>query len=372
MIARWFTSGDPSGLIRYVVHDAGTPADPHPSTSDRVRWCWSINSGAGGHAAALKEIEDLIADAEALKAAAGISGRGRKSKKTMGHLILSWERGAEISEEHALETGLKAVHALGLLRHHAVLAFHDDRAHPHLHIAICRIDPETGRTMNKKNPAQTLSSYARAYEKVHGIVVPRREEIAQARERALAAEAGSAEQREAQQLEERLRRGRQLHRGPGRPRRPRWERREWAAGRRAGSADAVTKAKIEDEKVDRQSRLRDALDQRAIERSIARRCPTLRAGELELAAQDLAGGNDEQDVVARVGAAACSRLARRRPPIGGNVGTLPPRLLNAVRRAVEDALRGRGYAVTALTAPAAPAAKPLRKPPKPERGGLSR
>ena len=47
--------------------------------------------------------------------------------------------------------------------------------------AICRIDPETGRTINKRNPAQVLSAFARAYEKRTGIVVPRRGGVARAR-----------------------------------------------------------------------------------------------------------------------------------------------------------------------------------------------
>ena len=215
MIARWITNGDAAGLIRYISYDSPTASDRRPEKTDRVKFFWSINGGETPEEVAA-EIQQLVADAPQLKAAAGISSRGRKSTKCMGYLMISWEPGAVITEAHAGEVGHKAILALGLKDHIGVMAFHSDRPHPLLHIAICRIDPETGRTINTRNPAQGLSAFAREYEKAHGIVVPLRESIAQARERALAAEPGSAEQRQAQELEQQLRRGRERRRGPER------------------------------------------------------------------------------------------------------------------------------------------------------------
>ena len=204
-----------------------------------------------------------------------------------------------------------------ILRRYAVTrAFHDDKDHPHLHIAICRIDRQTGRTRNRKNPAQTLSAYARRYEQEHGIVVPRREAIAQAYERRTAAEPGSAEWQQATALEEQLRRGRQRRRTPERPRRPRWERKMWASGRRAGVPDSKTKAKIEYRRAERDAALRDTQDQRAVERTLARHWPHLTAGALISLARHLEGESEQPDV-ARLGGAACARLSRRRPRRSG-------------------------------------------------------
>ena len=310
------------------------------------------------------EIRQLIADAPGLKAAAGISGRGRKSKKPMGHLILSWEPGAEISEQHAFETGWGAVRALGLDKHHAVLAFHEDKKHPHLHIAICRIDPDTGRTRNRKNPAQALSAYARRYEQEHGIVVPRREAIAQAYERRTAAEPGSAEWQQATALEEQLRRGRQLRRGPGRPRRPRWERKMWADGRRAGVPDSQTKTKIEQRRGERDAALRDTQDQRAVERALARHWPQLPPSTLSSLARRLKGKSKQpQPDVARIGSRACARQSRLRPRSGSGDSVLGDGTVAAVRRTVERTLVARGRTVTVASAGAAAQKNQTRTPP---------
>ena len=209
--------------------------------------------------------------------------------------------------------------------------------------AICRIDPETGRTINKRNPAQVLSAFARAYEKRTGIVVPRREALPE--------------------LEEQLRRQRQRRRGPGRPRRPRLERKLWATGRRNGVPDHETKRLIKRRRVERQAALRDTQDQRAVERVIARTWPALPSGVLQLAAHRLAR-EGEQDDVTRLGAAACALLARRRP-IRTDVSSLSGGTLFLIRRRIETTLRTCGRAVTAAASRAArrwPPPAPLRRP----------
>ena len=63
-------------------------------------------------------------------------------------------------------------------RHYAVCAAHTDTACPHVHVAVSRVDPETGRAVNLDAGAtKRLSRWAEQYEREHGgIVVPTRVE----------------------------------------------------------------------------------------------------------------------------------------------------------------------------------------------------
>ena len=63
-------------------------------------------------------------------------------------------------------------------RHYAVCAAQTDAACPHVHVAVSRVDPETGRAVNLDSRAtKRLSRWAEQYERDHGgIVVPTRVE----------------------------------------------------------------------------------------------------------------------------------------------------------------------------------------------------
>ena len=64
-----------------------------------------------------------------------------------------------------------------------VCAAHSDTACPHVHVAVTRVDPETGRAVNlDKGATRRLSRWAEQYERDHGgIVVPGRVERREAR-----------------------------------------------------------------------------------------------------------------------------------------------------------------------------------------------
>ena len=47
----------------------------------------------------------------------------------------------------------------------ALVVEHTDTAHPHVHVAVCRVDPETGKACGRKNDAKKLSAWAAKYER---------------------------------------------------------------------------------------------------------------------------------------------------------------------------------------------------------------
>ncbi len=65
----------------------------------------------------------------------------------------------------------------------ALVVEHTDTAHPHVHVAVCRVDPDTGKACGRKNDAKKLSTRAAKYERSRGRVqVPNRIARRQARE----------------------------------------------------------------------------------------------------------------------------------------------------------------------------------------------
>ena len=125
-------------------------------------------------------MQGLTADAPALKAMAGISARGRKLKKPYTHIVLSWPEGTEAPPKQDMLSAVGgALKSLRLDdRYYAVCAAHTDTACPHVHVAVSRVDPETGRAVSLDAGAtKRLSRWAEQYERDHGgIIVPTRVE----------------------------------------------------------------------------------------------------------------------------------------------------------------------------------------------------
>ena len=80
----------------------------------------------------------------------------------------------------AADASLKA---LGASDRQAVIVCHQDRAHPHVHVIVNRVHPETGVMLSTSNDRRKLSAWANEFERERGqILTPKREEARQARE----------------------------------------------------------------------------------------------------------------------------------------------------------------------------------------------
>lgn len=105
-----------------------------------------------------------------LRAKAGVRAGGRKTENQVGHLSLSWhpdENPDQAEMERAADSALKA---MGWDHLEAMIVEHTDEAHKHVHIIVCMIDPETGRTApNRQNDfARVLQPWAYEFEKAQG------------------------------------------------------------------------------------------------------------------------------------------------------------------------------------------------------------
>jgi hypothetical protein len=71
----------------------------------------------------------------------------------------------------------ESLQALGAENLQAVIVCHTDQKHPHVHVILNRIAPETGKLHTFSNDRVKLSDWANAYERERGqILTPRREE----------------------------------------------------------------------------------------------------------------------------------------------------------------------------------------------------
>ncbi len=175
MIGRIIGSGRGiAGMVAYITHDQISPDERRPTTSERVAWTACLGIPTEDTELMVRAMQGLTADAPVLKTRAGISARGRKLKNPYTHIVLSWPGGAEApAKQEMLSAVASALDSLGLdHRHYAVCAAHTDTNCPHVHVAVSRIDPETGRAVNlDKGATRRLSRWAERYERNHGGIV---------------------------------------------------------------------------------------------------------------------------------------------------------------------------------------------------------
>ena len=172
------------GLVAYTTHDQPSAGDPQPTTDERVGLVAGLNLPTDDPHLAGLIMARLAADAEVIKELAGTSSRGRKLKAPFSHLSLSWSpdepRPDRAEMLRAVEEALKSI---GMGACQALVVEHTDTAHPHVHVVVCRVDPETGKACGRKNDGRKLSAWAAKYERSRGRVqVPNRIARREARE----------------------------------------------------------------------------------------------------------------------------------------------------------------------------------------------
>ena len=154
------------GLVRYMTHDAPGPerGSKPPTTTERVAWSRCENLPADDPELAIRIMAATVRDADHLKAAAGVSARGRKLQKPVKHIVISWPAGDEPSETEQLEATSALLTDLGLEDRQRVTVAHDDRDHRHVHICVNRVSDVDGRAAPSNNERRTASTWAEKFE----------------------------------------------------------------------------------------------------------------------------------------------------------------------------------------------------------------
>ena len=114
-------------LARYLIEGNDRPTHP-----DRVAWMFAKN---------IPVDDDPMLAAKIMAATAELSAR---CSNPCYHMSINWEHAERPSPEIMQEIARRTLELAGLDEHQAFVMGHGDKAHPHLHMMINRVHPETG------------------------------------------------------------------------------------------------------------------------------------------------------------------------------------------------------------------------------------
>jgi hypothetical protein len=150
------------GAALYYLHDKGA------LTSERVAFSQTQNLPTRDAEKAIKCMAWTVIHQSEIKARAGGSAKGRKLANPVYTYSLSWAPDESPTPEEMIEAARESVRALGLEGHEMLFVSHNDEPHPHIHVIVNRVHPETGIAAPLSNDHLKLSAWAEEYEKRQG------------------------------------------------------------------------------------------------------------------------------------------------------------------------------------------------------------
>jgi hypothetical protein len=161
------------GAGAYYLHDKAEPGAendnvPKPTTDNRVAFIDTRNLVNDDPDLAIDEMWATAAMQDALKEAAGIKRGGRKCEDPVKSVSLSWHPSETPTPDQMIEAADKYLKQMGWSEHQALIIGHNDTDHPHVHLLINRVHPETGRTLNDWQDEKRSQAWALDYEKEMG------------------------------------------------------------------------------------------------------------------------------------------------------------------------------------------------------------
>lgn len=151
------------GAALYYLHDK------QANTNERVAFTETVNLPTNDPDRAVAHMIDTAAHADDLKREAGLKA-GRKLQKPVYAYSLAWHPTEAPTMAEQIAAAKQTLAVLGLSDRQALIVSHTDREHPHVHVIVNRVCPQTGRAAVTSKDRLKLSQWAEAYEKVHGRV----------------------------------------------------------------------------------------------------------------------------------------------------------------------------------------------------------
>jgi hypothetical protein len=156
------------GAAAYYLHDKRQPGETERFTSERVAWTHVLNLPTEDAERAWRMMVHTAQSQGELKAASGGKKTGNKLKTPVLAYSLSWNPEERPTNEDQLEAARETLKVLGLEGHQAVIVSHNDTPHPHIHVLVNRVHPETGLAAPLSRSKLKLSQWAEAYQKERG------------------------------------------------------------------------------------------------------------------------------------------------------------------------------------------------------------
>ena len=137
-------------LARYLIH-----GDARPTPPERVAWIATQNLAT----------QDPELAAKIMAATAALS---KRCTHACLHTIIAWHPDEQPTPEAMQEIAFKTLSLAGLAGHQALAMGHGDKAHPHLHLMINRVHPETGRAWSDSHSHRRFDAIMRELSEEYG------------------------------------------------------------------------------------------------------------------------------------------------------------------------------------------------------------
>lgn len=146
----------------YYLHDKGALTD------ERVAFTHTVNLATDDAHMAARMMAYTAMHQSDIKLAAGGEAKGRKLSLPVYAYSLAWHPTEAPTKAEMIEAAHETLKALDLTDHEVIMAAHNDEKHPHLHLIVNRVHPETGIAAKLSNDRLRLSEWAEKYERDRG------------------------------------------------------------------------------------------------------------------------------------------------------------------------------------------------------------
>lgn len=171
MIPRIQSGTSFKGVGLYYLHDKRAKGEDERLTTERVAWTHAVNTMEDEPEAVLTEMSRTARNQGLLKRLAGKREVGRPTEDTVTTVALSWSPDQHPDREEMIEAGMSFLKHMGWDEQQVLMVAHDDTKHPHIHLIINRVHPETGMTLDDNWSKRRAQRWALAYEREHGQVL---------------------------------------------------------------------------------------------------------------------------------------------------------------------------------------------------------
>ncbi len=170
------------GAAAYYLHDKtqdnafNQASGAKAQTADRVEWTETRNLATDNPDLAWKIMAASANDGDFLKQqqreAEGkrAQSSGESNGKSVYAYSLAWspEEQGKITREEMTTAAEDTLERLGFKDHQAMIVCHNDTDHPHVHVLVNKVNPETGKMQNPYRDFNKLDKWAREYRQDRG------------------------------------------------------------------------------------------------------------------------------------------------------------------------------------------------------------
>jgi hypothetical protein len=148
------------GAGDYYLHDKNA------DTKERVAFTLTLNLPTDNPEKAIRLMARTAMRQQQIKAANDNAVMtGRKLEKPVYTYSLSWSPDENPTNEDMIAAATETLDVLGLQGHEVLMVSHNDEPHPHIHLIVNRVHPETGLAAKLSNNVSSFQNGPRSMKK---------------------------------------------------------------------------------------------------------------------------------------------------------------------------------------------------------------